>query len=87
MRRTQISLTSEQWHDLHLIGEQEGVSVAELIRRAVDKTYRSKTDKQSFRAALEGIAGLWKDREDIGDIEEYVRAGRKDTRAKRLGLR
>ena len=87
MKRIQIALTTEQWHDLHLIAEGDGVSIAELIRRAVDKTYRTASDKQSFRAALDGIAGLWKDRDDIGDINEYVRRGRKDTRQRVRGLR
>ncbi len=43
-------------------------------------------DFDARRRAMEAFVGIWKDREDIGDPDEYVRKLRHDTRLKRLGL-
>lgn len=41
MIRTQIQLTEEQSQTLKVISQEQGVSVAELIRRSVDDYIRS----------------------------------------------
>jgi hypothetical protein len=60
--------------------------MSELVRKAVRDTYiGSAVDRQ---AAMSGIIGLWKDRDDIGDPQQYVRKLRratgKETRLDRL---
>jgi len=85
LKRTQIYLTMEQWRDLQIQGKKEHKSVAELIREAIDKVYRSKKES-NFKTALRKVAGIWADRTDIGSSEEYVREIRKGRRLKRFGL-
>ncbi len=77
MKRTQIYLTEEQWRDLKVRSRQESVSVAELVRQAVDEVYRK--PGASFESALRSVAGLWADREDL-DTEEYLRELRESDR-------
>jgi hypothetical protein len=86
MKRTQIYLSAEQWRELNARSKREHTSVAELIRRAINQVYRAKR-KTTFRAALHDVAGIWADRADIGETEEYVRALRKGTRSERFGLK
>jgi hypothetical protein len=37
-------------------------------------------DDQGRKQAFENVIGLWKDRDDLGDAEEYVRAIRRGLR-------
>jgi ribbon-helix-helix protein len=64
-RRTQITLTEEQYERLTTLSEQTGVSLAELIRRAVDRTYAA-----GAAEALDESFGAWKGRR--GDGAAYV---------------
>lgn len=68
-RRTQITLTDEQYALLKQLSSANGVTLAELIRRAVDNVYGRR------RAAeldwLDDSFGAWKDR-DLDGVE-YVR--------------
>lgn len=81
MKRTQIYLTDEEWRNLNLFSRRKNVSVAKLIRDAIDLMYLKKKG-MNFLEALDSISGLWKDRNDLGKTEEYVRKARKDTRKK-----
>ncbi len=56
-RRTQITLSDRQHAFLTIEAERTGLSMAELIRRAVDSTYRP-----SVRPKVRGIelsVGVW----------------------------
>jgi hypothetical protein len=76
-RRTQITLTEEQHDRLSTLAEQTGVSLSELIRRAVDRTYSA-----GAAAAVAGSFGAWRGRRDDGAAYvERMRTGL----AERLG--
>jgi hypothetical protein len=86
MRRTQLYLEDEMWQALQLRARQSGSTMSELVRKAIRDTYLASSIDR--KAAMTGIVGLWKDREDIGDPQEYVRKLRrsagKQTRLDRL---
>jgi hypothetical protein len=77
MRRTQLYLEDDLWHALKSRARQSGSSMSELVRKAVRDAYiGSAIDR---RAAMSGIIGLWKDRDDIGNPQQYVRELRRPT--------
>lgn len=86
--RTQITLTDAQYERLQRESERTGSSLSELIRRAVDATYRGMTREERLRALDESF-GIWKDRTDIpatgAEYVEELRPGMA-ARLKKLGL-
>ena len=82
MRRTQLYLEDDVWRVLQIRARQSGSTMSELVRKAIRDTYICNSNDR--KAAMAGIMGLWKDRSDIGDPQEYVRKLRKDTRLDRL---
>jgi hypothetical protein len=84
MKRTQIYLSEEQWRDLSRHARIERASVAELIRRAVDQTYRAERLSPAALEAWTALAGLWADRRDLPDAVEHVNALRQDDRIERV---
>lgn len=71
MLRTQISLSEDLKQLLDARSAQTGLSMSELIRRAIRATYgRPQRDLAADLAVLERTAGAWKDRDFDG--EEYV---------------
>ena len=57
-RRTQITLTDRQHALLREEADRAGLSLAELVRRAIDRTYRpySRASVSGFELSL----GLWR---------------------------
>ena len=82
MRRTQLYLDDDLWKLLHLIARQSGGTISELVRNAVREKYSQ--DRARRKEACEAIIGLWKDRTDIGETEDYVRDLRRSSRLERL---
>jgi metal-responsive CopG/Arc/MetJ family transcriptional regulator len=67
MKRTQIQLTAEQAEYLEEIAEKEGVSKAEIIRRALDRWVLEKGplgENQRWEQSMEAIGCL----DDAGDV-------------------
>ncbi|MCL5773010.1 MAG: hypothetical protein M1536_01325 [Firmicutes bacterium] len=60
--------------------------MAQLIREAVDKVYAGKKG-ESFLDALNTVAGIWKNRQDLGKTEDYLKSLREDKRLERLSRR
>jgi Arc/MetJ family transcription regulator len=87
VRRTQLYLDDELWATLHAKARLEGATVSELVRVAVRERYMGNLAER--RAAMLGIVGLWKDRDDLEDTETMVRRLRGGTRLRRAqaGLR
>lgn len=87
MRRTQLYLEDDLWAALHAKALLEGATISELVRQAVRERYLGNLEER--RAAMMGIIGLWKDRDDLEDTETLVRRLRSGTRRKRAqaGLR
>lgn len=72
--RTQITLTDEQYIRLRRESARTGVGLAELIRRALDRSYGEVNREEALRA-IEESAGAWADR--AFDGETYVEGLRK----------
>jgi hypothetical protein len=79
-RRTQITLTDEQYERLRAESERTGIGLAGLVRRALDRTYGPKRHSEVARALHES-SGSWTDRDDDG--ASYVDRLRRGT-ARRL---
>jgi len=58
-RRTQVTLRDEQYEFLHGEAGRTGLPVAELVRRAIDDTYRPES-RRRVRGFDVGF-GLWRD--------------------------
>ena len=69
--RTQITLTDEQYARLRAESEQTGLKVAELVRRAIDTSYRT-MDRDERHAAIEAGFGAWDDGAHDEDGAAYV---------------
>lgn len=63
--RTQITLTDEQYERLRTESERTGVGLAELVRRAVDRSYGT-TEHATLVQALDDSFGSWTDRDYDG---------------------
>lgn len=69
MVRTQIYLTERQRRVLSQMTETTGKKQSELIREAIDQLIDHRAGKQQ-QATLERAAGLWKDRDDLPDVDD-----------------
>jgi len=67
--RTQITLEDAQYERLLKESRRTGLALAELVRRAITRTY-GPVDVGERRRALRESSGAWKDRPFDG--EEYV---------------
>lgn len=83
MKRTQIELPDDQWELLTKLGHQEGTSIAELIRRALERVYPV-VRRTRFALALDQVTGMWQDRDDLGATDSHVRDLRSAGRWERL---
>jgi hypothetical protein len=71
--RTQVTLADEQYARLQREGERTGLGLAELVRRAVDRTYGSAEPDDTLRALDESFRS-WSDRDyDGGGYVERFR--------------
>lgn len=70
MVRTQISLTEEQKRLLDARSTETGLSLSELIRRAIERCYGRARDTETDLDAIRQAFGSWENREFDG--EEYV---------------
>ncbi len=74
MRRTQITLSDDQYATLKRRSREEGLSLAELVRRAVVQAY-PEADGPRAAAIVRRTAGAWEDRDgrDGAAIVEELR--------------
>jgi hypothetical protein len=79
MVRTQLYLDEKLHARLKDISKKQGKTISELVREALLRVY-GRASVEDLRASARGIYGLWKERDDIGDTEEYVRRLRDCTR-------
>jgi Ribbon-helix-helix protein, copG family len=77
VRRTQLYLEDDLWQALRLRARQSGSTMSELVRKAARDAYIGTAIDR--KAAMTGVIGLWKDRADIGDSQEYIRKLRRAT--------
>lgn len=78
MLRTQVSLTEDQKRMLDAKSAESGLSLSELVRRAVDRCYGGDRDVEQDLSRLRAGAGAWADRDETGQAYvERVRSGRR----------
>jgi hypothetical protein len=69
MIRTQVRLTQEQARRLRKQARQQGVSVAELIRRCVERSLAGeKQDRAKLYERAAGLIGRFADRKGARDL-------------------
>jgi L-serine deaminase len=69
MIRTQIQLTEEQARKLRKEARQQGVSLAALIRRCVDRGLTGeKQDRAKLYERAAGLVGRFADRKGVRDL-------------------
>ncbi|MDF7826408.1 ribbon-helix-helix domain-containing protein [Pontiellaceae bacterium B12227] len=69
MVRTQIYLTKAEKDGLGALSKSTGKKQAELIREAVD-CYLERGSKTHSTAILEKAGGMWKNRDDLPEVDE-----------------
>jgi len=69
--RTQITLSDQQYELLKRESQRTGLSLAELVRRALDDTFLSRSPDLDL--ALERSFGAWTDQSDGEDYVERLR--------------
>jgi len=78
MIRTQLYLDEALHQRLRAVADKQGRTISDLVREAVARAYGA-TQADERISTLEGIAALWRDRDDLGDTSAYVRRLRRDT--------
>jgi hypothetical protein len=84
VKRTQLYLDEEMARLLAAEGRRRGTTVSELVRDAIVRRY-GRQAKEDRGAIIERLAGVWADRKDIGDGDDFVRRMRRSARPSRWG--
>ena len=72
MIRTQIQLTGEQMRRLRGMARRRGMSVAAVIRQAVDGLLQTTTDSRAERYSLaSSLVGKFADRDSATDVATH----------------
>jgi predicted transcriptional regulator len=82
MVRTQLYLDDSVHERLRRLARKQGRTVSDLVRDALERIYGAAGTERQLKT-LDAIAGLWRDRDDLGTTDEYVRRLRRDTRRSR----
>jgi Ribbon-helix-helix protein, copG family len=82
MKRTQLYLDEEMSRLLTAESRRRGTTVSALVREAVVATYGRRTADEG-RAVIHRLAGVWAERDDLGETEEFVRGLRRSVRPER----
>jgi hypothetical protein len=78
MVRTQLFLDNAMHLRLRTLARQQGRTVSELVREALERTFGAGTIEERRRTRC-AVMGIWRDRKDLGSTREYVRRLRRDT--------
>ena len=83
MKRTQLYLDDDMARILATVSRQRGATISELVRECVREKFgqAGAVDKAAIARRL---AGMWKDRTDLGDTGRFVRTLRKGSRRRKL---
>lgn len=82
MIRTQLYLEETLHRRLRDLARRQDTTISELVRQALARVY-GQADQTDLLATLKGIAGLWRERDDLGPTDAYVRRLRRSTRRSR----
>ena len=72
MVTTTISLTDREHAAVQMVARQLGTTEAEVLQRAVEE-YLAQFDASQRRAWMEQARGMWRDRDDLPDLETLRR--------------
>ena len=72
MKRTQLYLEEDMARTLAAESRRRGTTVSELVREAIVAVYGQRT-RGERRAIIHRLAGVWADRDDLGDTQAFVR--------------
>lgn len=67
MVRTQLYLHDDIHRKLRRIAREQGTTISELVRRALQQVYSEEVSAGEWTSAVDAVAGLWADRDDIDD--------------------
>ena len=82
MRRTQVYLDDDLWKYLQVQAEVKDTTVSDVVSSTLREKYDQ--DRERRKEAFEAVIGLWADRTDLPDTEEYIRKLR-NTGRERIG--
>jgi hypothetical protein len=82
VKRTQLYLDEQDWAVLQLKARQSGLTVSELVRRAVRESYSGSTERR--KQAMLAFIGMREKRSGLPPTEAYVRKMRSGSRLERL---
>lgn len=78
MRKIQVFLREDQKAALKSISVRTGRKQSDLIRKSIDLLVDTmKREDADWREATRSAAGLWRDRADLEDISQELRAAAK----------
>ena len=83
MKRTQLYLDDDIANVLSALSRQTGQTVSELVRESLREKFGERNKLNKVELAKQ-LGGLWKNREDIGQTQRFIRALRSDSRRKQL---
>jgi len=82
MIRTQLYLEDAMHARLRDLARKQGRTLSDLVREALLRAYgEGGTDRRL--STLREVSGLWRDRDDLGETDAYVRRLRHGTRRRR----
>lgn len=89
MNTVQVSLPSQEWHELVGLSQQEQVSPVSMLKQAVRHFLDEKKRLSCVRQGMQKSFGVWADRDDLNEesitiVNEMRREW--DEREQRLGL-
>jgi ribbon-helix-helix CopG family protein len=84
LKRTQIYLDDSQRRRLDRVARQTRRTVSDLIREAIDARYATPPKAEFIEALGAGAFAIWKDRDDVGPTDAYLRRLRRGGRLDRI---
>ena len=85
MKRTQLYLDDDMARVLATTSRQRGTTISQLVRECVREKFGRKGALDKAVVARQ-LAGIWKDRADLGNSAAFVRTLRKGTGRRRVRL-
>lgn len=90
MKTIQFEISDQQFDALKNLSQERGKSVSEIVNIAIEQIlpYQPDNDIDKVLKEIGSAAGIWANRDDIGETVEYVRNLRKGTaeRMRRIGI-
>ena len=78
MIRTQLYLDEDIHQRLRGLADKQGRTISDLVREALARAYGAGHIDERI-TTLQEITSLWRDRDDLGATDAYVRRLRRDT--------